>query len=216
MIQILMYISSGLIIFSFIGYFILILIGKSRKITNDDGFNITKDLLNHYNTINIILNKGYFTVYNIKRKVIKIANRCYYGNTLSDISISLIEASISLVHDKKNKCINFISKLIPNLKLLYILPLISIIINGQTYNISDAKVSIVFFSLFAVVGYILIDIKGNGILLIQDHLDKVKAINRDNRSKIINFMSKISIFDKLIFMSELIMIIRCVMIMLEM
>ena len=210
------YLASGLIVLSFIYYFILILIGRSKKIANDDGFNITKDLLNHYNTINIILNKGYFTVYNIKRKVIKIANKCYYGNTLSDIALPFIEASISLVHDKKNKFINFISKLIPNLKLLYILPLIAIIINSQTYNISDAKVSIVFFTLFAVVSYILIDIKGNGILLIQDHLDKVKAINRDNRGKIINFMSKIGVFDKLIFMSELIMIIRCVMIMLDM
>ena len=215
-IQILLYISSGLIVASFIIYFILVLIGRTMKVTNSDGFNITKDILAEYNSINIILNKGYFTVYNIKRKVIKIANNCYYGNTLSDISLPLIEAGISATDDKKNKWVNIFRKIFANLKYLYLLPLIAIIINSQTYNISDAKVSIIFISLFAIISYMIIDIKNNAILWISDKIVKIKDINKNNREKIVKFIKTIFTLDKLIFISELAMIIRCVMILLEM
>ena len=216
MIEILMYISSGLIILAFLLYFLLVLIGRRKKVTDSDGFNITKDIIHEYNSINIILSKSYLTVYNIKRRVIRMANRCYYGNTLSDISIPLIEAGISSVDDKKNKVINFLRKVFPNIKCLYILPLVCVIINSQTYNISDAKVSIVFFILFAIISYMVIDIKGNGIFNISNTIKKIKDISIDNRKSIISFMNKVNILDKLIFIGELMMVIRSVMIILDM
>ena len=216
MILILMYISSGMIILSFALYFLLVLMGRTKKVTDSDGFNITKDIIHEYDSINIILSKGYFTVYNIKRRVIRIVNKCYYGNTISDIAIPLIEAGISSVDDKKNKVINFLRKVFPNIKCLYILPLIGVIINSQTYNISDAKVSIIFFILFAIISYVVIDIKNNGIWNISNNINKIKAINILNREKIIRFMNKINVLDKLIFISELMMVIRCVMIILDM
>ena len=216
MILILMYISSGMIVLSFALYFLLVLIGRRKKVTNSDGFNITKDIIHEYNSINIILSKGYFTVYNIKRRVIRMANRCYYGNTISDIAIPLIEAGISSVDDKKNKVINFLRNIFPNIKCLYIFPLVCVIINSQTYNISDAKVSIIFFILFAIISYMVIDIKNNGIWNISNKVDKIKDISTENRKSIISFMNKVNILDKFIFISELLMIIRCVMIMLDM
>lgn len=216
MILLLKYISDGLIIISFISYFLLVLIGRRKKVTNSDGFNITKDLLNEYNSINIILNKGYFTVYNVKRKVIKIANKCYYGNTISDISLSLIEAGISIVHNNKNRFIEFTRKIIPNLKLLYILPLLAVFINSQTYNFSDAKASVVVFIIIAVINYMFIGVKGNGVLSVSNNISKVKSINVENKKRIIDYMNKLLIMDRLIFVSELIMIIRSVMIILDM
>ena len=216
MVEILMYISNGLIVLSFILYFILILIGRMKKVTDNDGFNITKDIIHEYNSINIILSKGYFTVYNIKRRVIRMANRCYYGNTISDIAIPLIEAGISSVDDKKNKVINFLRNIFPNIKCLYIFPLVCVIINSQTYNISDAKVSIVFFILFAIISYIVIDIKSNGIFNISNKINKIKDMSKENKKSIISFMNKVNSLDKLIFIGELLMVIRCVMIMLDM
>ena len=88
--EILLYISSGLIIIPFIVYFILILLNRNKQITKSDGFNITKDMLHEYDSINIIENKSYFTTYNIKRRVVRLASKNYYGNSLSDISIALI------------------------------------------------------------------------------------------------------------------------------
>ena len=216
MVLLLKYIANVLIVLSFISYFFLVLIGGKKKITNSDGFNVTKDLLNEYNSINIILSKSYFTVYNIKRRVIRMAKNCYYGNTLSDISVPLIEAGISCIDDKKNKVINFLRNIFPNLKMLYIFSLVAIVINEQTFNISDAKVSIIFFLFFAIISYIIISIKGNGIWNISNNIDKIKAINKENRIKVIGFMNKINILDKLVFISELLMIIRCVMIILDM
>ena len=52
---------------------------NNKKITDNDGFNVTKDILSEYDSINIIENKSIFTVYNLKRKVIKIASKRYYG-----------------------------------------------------------------------------------------------------------------------------------------
>ena len=216
MVEILMYISNGLIVLSFIMYFILILIGRMKEVTDSDGFNITKDILHEYNSINIVLSKSYLTVYNIKRRVIRMANRCYYGNTISDIAISLIEAGISSVDDKKNKVINFLRNAFPNIKCLYLFSLIGVIINSQTYNISDAKVSIVFFILFAIISYMVIDIKSNGIFNISNNINKIKDISVENKKRIISFLNKISILDKLLFISELMMIIRAVMIILDM
>ena len=212
--NILLHISSLLIIGSFTLYFIFIILGN-KKVTEENGFDITKDIISEYNSINIIESKSYFTIYNIKRKVIKLSTRCYYGNTISDISLSLIEAGISVVDSFKNKYIDIFRKIFSNLKILYIFPLVSLIINYSTYNISDAKVSLVFIILFTVVSYILIDIKSQACMWISDNIKKIKNINNNNFNKIINYINRLILLDKLIFFSELIMIIRCIAIMLE-
>ena len=93
---VLFYVPNCLIIVAFLVYIIQVLIGRTQKITNSDGFNVTKDMLNEYDSINIIENKSYFTIYNIKRKVIKIASKYYYGNSISSIAIPLMEAGISV------------------------------------------------------------------------------------------------------------------------
>ena len=66
MVNILLYVSNGLIIIGYIYYLLMILFGKSKKVSSSDGFDVTKDIISEYNTINIIESKGYFTVYNIK------------------------------------------------------------------------------------------------------------------------------------------------------
>lgn len=214
MLDILMYISTGLILVSFVGYFLLILLGN-KKITNSNGFDITKDMISEYNSINVIESKNYFTIYNIKRKVIKLSTKCYYGNKLSDISLSLIEAGISIVDNKKNKYIDLFRKIFNNLKMLYIFPIIAILINNVTYTISDAKVSIIFIILFSVISYILIDIKNEAGIWISDNISRIKDISKENKDKIKNFINKLVLLDKFILIGEFIMIIRFVGILLE-
>ena len=77
MVEILLYVSSGLIILGYVLYLFIILIGRSKIVSDSDGFDVTKDIISEYDSINIIENNGYFTVYNIKRKVIKLATKCY-------------------------------------------------------------------------------------------------------------------------------------------
>ena len=206
----LFYLSNGLIILTFAIYILLFLVNQKKSITTSDGFSITKDILHEYDSINIIENKGYFTIYNIKRRVIKIASNNYYGNTLSNIVIPLIESGISAIDNYKNKYLNFFRNLIPNLKCLYLFPIIAIMINSMTYNYSDAKVSIIMIGIFSIIQYLYISIKEESTNWLQLNLKKIKEIKKENQTRIINYINKIVLLDKLIFISELIMIFRYV------
>ena len=108
-----------------------------KKVSIDDGFNITKDIISEYDTINIIENTSSISYYNLKRKVIKLSSSTYYGNDLAHISIALLSAGISIVDKQKNKYISILNKITNNLKLLYILPIATIIINFMTYTKED-------------------------------------------------------------------------------
>ena len=213
--EILMYVSNGLIIISFLLYLILMLINRKNIIEGKDGFNVTKDILHEYDSINIIENAGYFTIYNIKRRVIKIASRCYYGNNISDIAIPLIEAGISGIDNGKNKVINFFRKIIPNLKCLYVLPLLAISINSITYNISDAKIGLVFLVIFSFICYYLININTEVLMWVDERIKKLRDINQNNKMKIINYINNILIINKILFIGQLVMIIRFVAIILQ-
>ena len=213
--EILMYVSNGLVEISFLMYFIITFILGNKKITDSNGFNITKDILSDYNQINIIENNSYFTVYNIKRKVIKIATRCYYGNTIRDIVIALVEAGTSGIDNDKNKVINFFRKIVPNLKVLYILSIVAVGINSITYNINDAKISLIFLSLFLIISYLIIGIRGEASEWLNKRFKKIKEINKVGQAKILKQVNNIYLLDKLIFFGELIMIIRCVIIIIK-
>ena len=75
---ILLYISSSIILFSFLLYLILMFINK-KEISNVPGLDITSEILNDFSGINVLLSKGKFTYYDIKRKVVKLNSNCYYG-----------------------------------------------------------------------------------------------------------------------------------------
>ena len=57
MIDLFLYVSIGLVLLGFIFYFILIIIGMNKNITKSNGFDITKDIISSYNSINIIESK---------------------------------------------------------------------------------------------------------------------------------------------------------------
>lgn len=215
MIEILLYISSGLIIFGYIIYLFLILIGRNKIVSDSDGFDVTKDIISEYNSINIIENNGYFTIYNLKRKVIKLATKCYYGKDISSVSLSLIEAGISVVDNNKNKYIDIFRIVFNNLKLLYIFPLLAIFINNSSFSVNDAKISIFICVILSFISYILIEIKSDGIYWVSNDLKKIKNISKNNGEKIISFMNRLMLLDKLIYFGELIIVIRLVLIMLK-
>lgn len=215
MIEMLLYVSMGFVIFGFLLYFILILVGRTKIVSKCDGFDVTKDIISEYNMINVIESKSYFTIYNIKRKVIKLSSNCYYGKDLSSISLSLMEAGVSIVDNKKNKYIDFIRILFSNLKMLYVFSIVSLFISNSSFNVNDAKVSMFFLLVFAFISYVLLDIRGEASYFVSENLSKIKDISKDNRDNIISFMNKLLFCDKVIYFGELIMIIRLVLIMFE-
>lgn len=213
--NILMYVSSGMVIFGFLLYFILILVGRNKIVSKGECYGEVKDIVSEFDIINMIETKGYFTVYNIKRKVIKLTSKCYYGKDLSSFGISLMEAGVSIVDKKKNKYIDFFRKIFDNLKILYIFAILAIFINHASFNVSDAKTSLIFMIVFTFISYVLLEIKENGCYYVQECLEKNKDISGENCQKISKFMNSLLWTDKLIYLGEILMIIRMILLMFE-
>lgn len=214
MVNILLYVSSLIIIFSFVIYFLMLIL-TNNKINKSNGFDITKDIISEYNSINVIESKGYITNYNIKRRVIKLSTKVYYGNKVSDIALALIEAGISIIDNNGNRFISFMKNIFSSLKILYIFPIISVMINFSTYNISDAKTSIVFVSIFIVLSYFMIDAKEQACCWVKDKIIKIKELNKNSSKMLINYINKLLLLDKFIFLGELTIILRCIAILLK-
>lgn len=212
----LLYVSNILIIVAFLIYGMFILINKKKIATKSNGFNVTKDMLSKYDRINIIENKGYFTYYNIKRKVIKLSSSIYYGNGISDIVISLLEAGISSIDNGKNRIINYFKLFVPNLKCLYILPLMAIGINSVTNNVSDASVSLIFLGIFVMIQFCLMEIKDMACMWCRDRIAKYSGMTKEVKNNVLNKILFLNRIDRLILIGELLMIIRYVAIMLNM
>ena len=207
--NLLLYISTGLIIVPFIYYGIMILI-NNKKISNDTGFNITKDILSKYDSINIIENTGKMTYYNIKRGVIKLNHNCYNNSDLSRVSISLLEAGISGIDKEKNKYINFFKNIFNNLKILYIFPFIALFFNNISYTIPDAKLCIIITIICSIFTYIYASILTEATNWVSKNIKKVKSIDKENSKKIIDYQNTIIKLNNLTFLGELVVIIRMV------
>ena len=212
--NLLLYISTGLIIIPIIYYGIMILI-NNKKVSNDTGFNITKDILSQYDSINIIENTGKMTYYNIKRGVIKLNHNCYYKNDLSRVSISLLEAGISGVDKEKNKYINFFKNIFNNLKIIYLFPLIALFFNNIAYTIPDAKLCIVITIICSIFTYLYVSILTEANNWVSKNINKIKSITKENSKKIINYQNSIIKLNNLTFLGELVIIIRMVAIILS-
>lgn len=215
MLNMFLYVSTGIVIFAYVGYLLLLLLAKNKIVSKDSGFDVTKDIISEYNRINIIENSGHFTIYNLKRKVIKLAKDCYYGKDLSAIALSLQAAGESVVDNKGNMYINMFRIFFSNLKILYIFPILSLVISNSSFSQSDAKISIIFLLLNLLICYFLIDIKNSIYNWSVDNLAKIKAIDKENREKIMRFLNRLLLLDKCIFFGELIMLGRLILIILE-
>lgn len=215
MIEILKYISSGLIIISLICYLLNILINKSKKISDDDGFNITKDIIQEYDMINIIENTGIISYYNLRRGVIKLSSKSYYGSDLSHISIGLMEAGVSVIDKKGNKFINIFKNIVSNLKILYIFPIITVIVNFITYTKGDAKIGLILVIISTLVIYMINSILINANDWVCNNIKKVKSVDNNGKDKIISYLNNIVNLNKIIFLGELISIITMVAIIID-
>lgn len=116
-----------------------------------------------------------------------------------------------MVDKKNNKYLNFLRSIFVNLKLLYIFPMISLLINNSSFNVNDAKVSIVFVLIFVFFAYMLLDIRIQSVYWINENLTKIKILKKEDNGKIINFINKFIFLDKIFYCGELLIIFRLLM-----
>ena len=215
MIEILKYISSGLIIIPFICYLLNILVNKSKKISDDDGFNITKDIIQEYDMINIIENTGMVSYYNPRRGVIKLSSKSYYGSDLSHISIGLMEAGVSVIDRKGNKFINIFKNIVSNLKILYIFPIVTVIVNFITYTKGDARIGLVIVLISGIISYMINSIVVDASDWVCNNIKKIKSVDKNGKDKIISYLNNIVNLNKIMYLGESISIITMVAILID-
>ena len=119
-----------------------------------------------------------------------------------------MEAGISAAD---NKYLSILSKVLTNLKKLYVLPIVIVIVNSGTYNLGDARIAIPLVVICALASYMMIDIKNGAYLWLDEHINKKIKIDKE---KVLKYINRIIMIDKLIFFGELLMIIRFVAIIL--
>ena len=204
MLNVLLYLSTGLIIFVFIFYMLLVLFSKNNDLDNT-GFDVSNELLSSYDGIKIIFSKGLFSYYDIKRKIIKLNQKCYYGKSIMDISISLIKTGSFISDNKGNKFIELCRKIIPSLKILYILPIVSVFISCSTYSINDSKLSMFIILLFVILHFSIINLK-------KETQDLILEQKIELKNKIMSFVKLLISLDYLILVGYILMMFRFVMI----
>ena len=106
--------------------------------------------------------------------------------------------------------------LIPNLKCLYIFPIVATFINSVTNNVSDARVSLVFLGIFVMIQFCLIEIKDMAYMWNEKRIVKCRWIDKDGKYMVLKGLMFFNRIDRLILISEFLMIIRYVAIMLSM
>ena len=194
------------LLYLFLG--VMYLCDKTKKVDKYNGFDIAKEVTSNYDDINIVVsNDIVFSEYDINRKVIRLNNNNYDGNTVNDLVISSLLAGYSLVNNENPNYFkfNFIFKKIRSISfILLVMMVLSYFIN----NIGDAKIGVILFILLLVVQYMRYLIAVSAKEKIENNIDKElyltleKGINRN------------IFFNKMSFIVSLIMVLRLVVIIL--
>ena len=84
----------------------------------------------------------------------------------------------------------------------------------MTYTVGDAKLGIILVVISTVISYMFIAILSEAFNWIVDNIKKIKVISKGNRDKVINYINNIISLNKLMFLGELLVIIRMVAVLL--
>lgn len=195
-----------LIVLVGISYLILLINfikNKNNKMDSYNGFDCAKEITFSYDEINIVSCNGVFSLYDVKRNVIRLNSKNYDGNSFIDISVGSMLAGISLVNsDNKNR---FIFK---RVRVISFLSLIIMILSFLVSSIGDARIMMVISLISLFYLYIKYQMINEAVSLIESNL------NIDVYSKIKSIIMGYVNFYKISFISILVIIVRLVVIML--
>jgi Zn-dependent membrane protease YugP len=205
----LLYVSSFVIFFSFLLYLLMIIFGN-KKVSDEACFGVLLDELFNYDGIKIVLSKGKISYYDLKRKVIKLTEKCYYGNSVSSFSVMLTELGYFVSDKNNNKFVKICSKILPMIKMLYILPFISIFLSFSIFSYPDSVVGALCIVLFISITFLLIDVKKQTISLVKGNAKTKEQFDVEN---VISFMNRILLLDYCIIFGEMILLFRFILLM---
>lgn len=186
-----------------IGYLIFIFcyFKYSRLNSNSlNGFDVAKKVTDNYNDINIIESDSFISYYHLKRKVIRLTGRVYNSNNSFYLGISSILASFYTV--KKS----FLERVIPVLTFIDFSPIVMGVVSYFMYNKGDARIGILLCLVVLLYQYFYLQIFMEGI---EKANKKLK-----HQQNIVDVMVMIYKVNKILFISNLVFLLRFVVIIL--
>ena len=210
-IKLLLLISISLIIIFYLRIILIYLKTKKTNIEDMTGFDLAKELTSNYDEINIVESKEInISKYNLKRKIIRFTKKDYNSNNLFTLSKSSLLAGYSLINYSKDKNIQILSKIFPNISLLNISPLIAILISIFAQNKGDAKIAIILLIIILIYQYLINEINNTSKEQTQNQLKHL--LTKTNYSLLEQTQNSFISLNKISFIVTLILILREVLI----
>lgn len=192
---------------------IMLIYFKTKKIESDDitGFDLTKELTSNYDEINIVESKEInISKYNFKRNIIRLTEINYNSKDIFTLSISSFLAGYSLANLNKDKNIQLLSKIFPNIDYLNKSAILALLISILTNNIGDAKIALILLFIILIYQYLINEI--NNISKEKTKKAFKKLLTKENYLLIEIVQNSFLALNKVSFITTLILILREILI----
>lgn len=207
----------GIIIIGIAYLRVLIIYFTTKNKSHQDltGFDLAKELTSTYDEINIVESKEvYLSKYNIKRRVIRLSPKNYYGTDLFSLAISTQLSGYSLININQDKSLKIASYFLKNIDYLSKSSLLTILISLFTNTIGDAKIGITLLAIILIYQYFMIQINTLSNQCVKEELQK--HLEKKEHASITKIISYLQSIHTVSFITTLIFIIREVLILLNM
>lgn len=209
--KILLLISIILILVAYIRIILIYLKTKNIKINDLTGFDLAKELTSNYDEINIVeSNSVNISKYNLKRRIIRFTNKDYNSNDIFTLTKSSFLSSYSLLHLNKDKNINLLSNILPNIDYLNKSPILSLIISLLANRKGDVKIVILLLLIILVYQYLINEINNNSIELTNKDLNKI--LSKKDYLLVTKTRNTYLFLNKISFITTLILLLREILI----
>ena len=192
---------------------IMLIYFKLQKMEIEDitGFDLTKELTSNYDEINIIESKEInISKYNFKRNIIRLTEINYNSKDIFTLSISSFLSGYSLANLNKDKNIQLLSKIFPNIDYLNKSAILALLISILTKNIGDAKIALILLFIILIYQYLINEI--NNISKEKTKKALKKLLTKENYLLIEIVQNSFLALNKVSFITTVILILREILI----
>lgn len=212
--NLLLLLSIGILLISYTRIILNFLITKNKKIEELTGFDLAKEITSNYDEINIVQSKEtYLSKYNLKRRIIRLTQKNYEANDIFTLSISSCLSGYSLANINKDKYLNLLSKILPNIDYLSKSSILTILISLFTNTVGDAKIGLILLGIILVYQYLIIQINAISNQYLEKPLKKI--VPKKYLSQIKNVLNTLTSIHTISFITTLILMLREILIILN-
>lgn len=209
--NLLLLISIIITVISYLRILIIYAKSKNEKINNLTGFDLAKEITSNYNEINIVESKEInISKYNLKRRIIRLTNKNYESNDIFTLGITSCLSGYSLANINKDKYLQLLANIFPNIDYLNKTSILIIIISVLTTNAGDAKIGVILLGIILIYQYLIIQINTASNEYTKQEIKKI--VSKKYLSKIETILNSFLSLHTVNFIITLILILREILI----